>query len=277
MTLARRVAKLEAGRTPTEIVLAWLAEAHAYPTLPAYVAAVRDAAADDWPLARIARQVEAAVRASVRGTAPEVWQAVRRAVGDALVLVELVLQANLAAAEVRDVAGLRWALLSKWLGLLAAESELARVTRPPDPEHAAQETEEWRAALAVTLSDLYVEAAARASLEQRYLAGRSVLFPALAQAWADLVARLEWLVEPAERLAPGSSAEPLDLAELHAQAVEPAARRAQELADLARIAALELLGERERALAVLERHLRALTKSTPDGPRVADPDPAAAP
>jgi hypothetical protein len=34
VTLARRVAKLEASRTPTEIVLPWLAEVRDYATLP---------------------------------------------------------------------------------------------------------------------------------------------------------------------------------------------------------------------------------------------------
>ena len=43
MTLARRLAKLEASRSPTEVVLAWLAEAHEWPTLPAYLASLVDA------------------------------------------------------------------------------------------------------------------------------------------------------------------------------------------------------------------------------------------
>ena len=278
MTLAARIARLEAGTTPRDAVLAWLEEAQAYPTLPAYLAAIRDAPREAWPLHRMARQVEAAVRSTAKGTPQEVWQAVRRAVGDAFFLFELVLQGNLAAREVRDIEGLRWALLTKWSGLLATEAELARITRQPDPEHAAGEAREWREALAFTLTNLYTEEAARASLERRYLTGRSLLFPALAQEWTDLVERLEWLAEHAEKLhGPVPGAPSVAVAELRAQAAAQALARASELAELARIAALELLGERERARGVLERHLRALTKSLPDGPRVADPDPAAAP
>ena len=260
MTLATRLARLETATTPRDAVLAWVAEAHEYPTLPEYIAAVRDVEPEDWPLARLARGIETAVRARVNGPEQEVWQAVRSAVGDALFLVELVLEANLAAREVRDVAGLRWALLTKWSGMLAAEAELARVTRHGDADHATGEAQDWRDTLAVTLTELYSEEFARASLERRYLAGRSMLFPAPAQEWADLVERLEWLAKAADRLSgadPGSAS--LDVAALRSQASEGAPVRAQELADLARIHALDLLGERERVLAVLEGSVRPAT------------------
>ena len=137
MTLARRLAKLEASRTPTEIVLAWLAEVQAYPTLPEYVASLTDAPKESWPLERIGAQVETAVRASVKGKPGDVWQAVRRSVGDAFVLFELVLHLNVDGRATADVEGLRWALLTKWLGLLSAEAELAERTGHGDPEHAA--------------------------------------------------------------------------------------------------------------------------------------------
>lgn len=269
MRLAARLARLEAGTTPRDAALTWLEEAHAYPTLPEYIAAIRDAPREEWPLVRLARQVEAAVRATVKGTPEEVWQAVRRAVGDAFFLVELVLQCNLAAREIRETEGLRWALLTKWSGLLAAEAELARVTRHGDPEHAAREARDWQDALAFTLTNLYVEEAARVSLERRYLVGRGVLFPALTQEWADLVERLAWLAEHADRLpwldAPDNAT--LDPADLRARATEAAADRAIELADLARIGALDILGERERARAVLERRM----------PPMAGPDAGAMP
>ena len=256
MTLARRVARLEAEVRPRDAVLAWLAEAHAYPTLPEYIAAIRDAPREDWPLVRIAGQVEAAVRATTKGTPPEVWQAVRAAVGNACFLFELVLQGNLAAREVRDIEGLRWALLAKWSGLLVAQAELACVTRHGDPEHAAREGRDWHDALAFTLMNLYTEEAARSSLERRYLAGRCVLFPALAQEWRDLVERLEWLANHAEQLhGPVPGAPSADVAALRARAAEQAPARSLELADLARIEALDMLGERARAFAVLERLL----------------------
>jgi len=200
VTLARRLAKLEASRTPTEIVLAWLAEVQAYPTLPEYFASLGDAPKEAWPLWRIGAQVETAVRASVKGKPPDVWQAVRRSVGDAFVLFELVLHLNVDGRAICDMEGLRWALLTKWLGLLSVEAELAERTGLDDPEHAVREAQDWRAVLVLSLTSLYTEQAARASLEQSYFGGRSVLFPELAHDWTDLVARLEWLAEHAQAL-----------------------------------------------------------------------------
>jgi hypothetical protein len=199
VTLARRLAKLEASRSPTEVVLAWLAEAHAWPTLPAYLAALVGAPPEAWPLGRIAEGVEASVRASTKGTPDELWQAVRWAVGDAWFLLELVMQLDLAARQIREVEGLRWALLVKWLGLLSSEAELAERTHCGDPEHAAKEAQDWRDVLAFSLTTLATEDAARVSLEHRNFDGHPVLFPALAQEWADLVERLEWLAAHADR------------------------------------------------------------------------------
>ena len=65
MTLARRVGKLEAERSTTAIVLAWLAEAQAYPTLPDYLAAILGAEDEAFPLVRMGAQVETVVRQRV--------------------------------------------------------------------------------------------------------------------------------------------------------------------------------------------------------------------
>jgi hypothetical protein len=271
MTLARRLAKLEAAITPTEAVLAWLAEAHASPTLPDHVASIHDAPSEAWPLVRIAAQVKASVRASVRGRPEEVWQAVRARVGDAFFLVELVLQLNLAARQACDTEGLRWALLVKWRGLLAAEAELAQRTGHGDPERAAREAQDWRDVVALSLTRLYTEDAARASLERRYLEGQPVLFPLLAQEGADLVGHLEWLAEHADTIF-GPTRDNSDdgwLNGLRAAAADEAPARARDLADLARIEALEMLGEHERALRVLDRRTRPLVPS-PNGSTLAE-------
>ncbi|MGO9207574.1 MAG: hypothetical protein ACLQBX_15570 [Candidatus Limnocylindrales bacterium] len=258
MTLARRLAKLEASRTPTEVVLAWLAEAQAYPTLPEYVASLTDAPTKAWPLGRIGRQVETAVRASVKRNGPDVWQAVRRSVGDAFVLFELVMHLNVDGRAIRVVEGLRWALLTKWLGLLTAEAELAERTGQADPAHAAREAADWRDVLAVSLTALYSEQAARASLEQAYFAGQSVLFSELAQDWADLVERLEWLAEHAQALlALHTDGTSICLDDLRRGAGEAAQTRVRELSLIARVEALEKLGEHERVAAIMDRHLAA--------------------
>jgi len=259
VTLARRLAKLEASRTPTEIVRAWLAEVQAYATLPEYVASLSDAPKEAWPLWRIGAQVETAVRASVKGKPGDVWQAVRRSVGDAFVLFELVLHLNVDGRAVADYEGLRWALLTKWLGLLSAEAELAERTRDGNAEHAAREAQDCRAVLVLSLTSLYTEQAARASLEEAYFGDRAVLFPALAQEWADLVERLEWLAAHADRLpALHTHRANLRLDELRRKARESADARVRELTLIARVEALEKLGEHERVAAIMERQVGTL-------------------
>jgi len=267
VTLARRLAKLEASRTPTEIVLAWLAEAHTYATLPEYVASLTDAPKEAWPLWRIGAQVETAVRASGKRKPPDVWQAVRRSVGDAFVLFELVLHLNVDGRAICDMEGLRWALLTKWRGLLSAEGELAKRTGLGDPEHAAREARVWRDVLALSLTSLYTEQAARSSLEQAYFGGQRVLFPELAQEWADLVARLEWLAEHAQVLpALRTDGANLRLDELRRQAGESVDARARELSLIARVEALEKLGEHERVATIIELQVQSLVVPTVDAP-----------
>ena len=73
--------------------------------------------------------------------------------------------------------GLRWALLSKWLGLLSAEAELAERTRLGDPEHAASEAHDWRQTLVTALTCLYEEAAARAVAGAPVLRGAGGALP----------------------------------------------------------------------------------------------------
>ena len=156
------------------------------------------------------------------------------------------------------------ALLTKWLGLLSSEAELAERTRCGDPEQAAREAQDWRDVLAFSLTTLATEDAARVILERRYFDGRPVLFPALAREWIDLVERLEWLAAHADRLPELRTAGEHDsgLEGLRAAAAEGARARASELIDSARIEALNMLGERERAVAIIERRLSAPVAAT---------------
>jgi hypothetical protein len=106
-----------------------------------------------------------------------------------------------------------------------------------------------------------VEQAARSALDETYFAGRSVLFAEVAEDWtrvgeqADRVdSILETLREPfrtragfgLRRVLPAKPG----LIASRAQS------RAAELADEARIAAFEILGDRGRAIAIAESRLR---------------------
>ena len=54
MTVERRLDRVEAALTPTQRVLAWLEEAHAYGSLSAYVDSLLDKSPDDFPINRLA-------------------------------------------------------------------------------------------------------------------------------------------------------------------------------------------------------------------------------
>ena len=58
----QRLAKVAARLTPTQAVLAWLTEAQAYGSLDAYVASLRDAPDEAFPLVRLHDQMAQAVR-----------------------------------------------------------------------------------------------------------------------------------------------------------------------------------------------------------------------
>ena len=249
--------ELEASRTPTEIVLAWLAEVQAYPTLPEYVASLGDAPKEAWPLG-------ASPRRSRRPCGPRSRASPRRSgrrCADQSATPSSSSSSSCSSTSwpaIADFEGLRWALLAKWLGLLSAEAELAERTGLGDPAHAAREAQDWRDVLVLSLTSLYTEQAARASLERR-TSGPAVLFPELAREWADLVERLEWLAEHAQALpALHTDGSPVCLDELRRQAGESADARARELTLIARVEALEKLGEHERVAAIMERQVRAL-------------------
>ena len=95
----------------------------------------------------------------------------------------------------------------------------------------------------------------------RYLAGHDVLFADAAMAWAGHVEFVERLAGIAETLAPGEPAKtgprkpdrsgPGDSLDAQVEAL------ASRLADDARVKAYELLGQRERAVAIMERRIES--------------------
>jgi hypothetical protein len=276
VSLERRLARLEGSLSPSDAVLGWLTEAQAYPTLPAYVASLVDGPADVWPLVRIGAAVDTAVRGTLRGKPKNaVWTAVRRAVGDAYFLVELVVGINLAAEEICRVEGLRWALLSQWMRALLLEAELAgvRVDCPPGADGpSVREIDAWRAGLAGSLTTVYADEAARSHIEERYLRGCGVRFSTLVSEWEALRQRLEGLAVRADQVPTlhGSGSVALVLAELRETSAAAGSTRSAELTETARIRALDLLGEDRRAAAIATRWMRPKPVAGP----VADAAPA---
>lgn len=281
MSADRRLAKLESALSPKTAVLLWLTEAHAFPALPAYVGWLMDQPKSVAPLARIPEQVEAAVRASLRGAslrgAPRtsVEPAVARAVKEAIFLFELVLALNLAAEETIRFEGPRSAALywqGRALALDAALDGGAIAKRAGEKGRPAERPAAWREVARAQLTDLYTAEAGRGLLERRWLDGQRVLFPELAGEWESLRYRSERLVALGDgpaTLAGGArrrkrpSTDPLAACRAATRVRAPA--WASELADRARSASLELLGDTAGAVAIVERWWRAPPRSRPSG------------
>jgi hypothetical protein len=129
---------------------------------------------------------------------------------------------------------------------------------PPESDEDARERRDawrsWRTVVDRLVADVRVETEARAELERRYLGGHAVLFPDAATAWArhgDFAERLLGLaevIEPARRPRRPPGGESL------AARVEALATW---LADDARVRAYEIVGNRERAVSIMERRLGA--------------------
>jgi hypothetical protein len=274
MTLARRVEKLESALSPRTATLRWLAEAHAAGSLSAYLDRLLDQPGSASPFHRVpaaaaAAATAAAATAANRGQPREsVAEAVRAAVRDALFLVHLALEINALFEETIDLERVRRVALSNQTEVICLAQELASF----DPAAGgADYSERWADSLAQArawLSELYVMQEARTLLERRYLEGKPCLFPELASEWAALLEDAESLVgllhkvsldEPAgdrrttRRTRPGS----LDLEALRACALELAEAAAARLVDTARADALYGLGDREGAMAIARRALRA--------------------
>jgi len=269
MTLARRVEKLESALSPRTATLRWLAEAHAFGSPRAYLDRLLDQPGSASPFHRVPAAAAAAATAANRGQPREsVAEAVRAAVRDALFLVHLALEINALFEETESFERVRRVALSYETEAICLAHELASF----DPvAGGAGHAERWADSLArarAWLGELYVIEEARTLLERRYLDGQSCLFPELASGWAALLEDAEALVgllhkvsldEPAGDRRRTRRAQPngLDLEALRASARERAEAAAARLVDTARAGALDSLGDREGAIAIARRALRA--------------------
>ena len=126
MTAERRLRQLEGALSPKAATLLWLAEAHEYGSLEAYVHWLIDQPISAAPLERVPGQAQAAVVAAMRGQPRDVVRAAAyRAVRDAVFLVELVIRLNGAAVETSRTEGLRYAVLFWQMRALSAEASLS--------------------------------------------------------------------------------------------------------------------------------------------------------
>jgi len=243
----RRLDVIETALTPREAMLAWMAEAHAFGSLQVYMASLKDAPDEAFPLLRLGRQMEASVRRSRQGQPrDQVWTAVRMAVRDAGFLYYLFSQCNFRVLEQRR---------ANWLHI-ALVAEMLRTAIERESE--AQLALWWREAEKAAVTS-YVQQGAVDSIAQRYFDGRNPLFPEIAESVAAQVKTIEWVIgifnevfeipaKPRSKRRKGPTDPPqLDLVDLREGATSAIEQEVALIVALAKAEAWRLIGEREKA------------------------------
>ena len=198
MTLARRVAAIETSLSPTQLVLRWMAEAHACGDIESYVASLLAEDPPVAPLDRLAREAVHGARTSMRGKRPElVNAAVRSALRETVFRFELVMRINVTAHELLGREALIDAALSAQVSLLVSEDKRTRLA---DATY-LQRFSTCRDLLALRVSELRAAQGARSIAEKRYLDGHGALFPDAAAAWDEQVQSTGEIADMAVRLA----------------------------------------------------------------------------
>jgi hypothetical protein len=252
VTAEHRLARLESALTPTQLVLRWLDEAHAFGDLESYVRWQLAEPSFDGPLDRLAHEAVSGVRASLRGKRPEVVDAaIRSALRETVFRFDLVMRILVKTHELIEREGLIDAALSAHLALLTSEGRAERRRDATYPQRFAT----LRGLLLFRVAELQAAQEARALVEARYLAGHTALFPDAVKAWDAQLTNTETLTGVACRLAELDGVPPAEPPGLDAAA----ARVTELVADLvepAKTTALEKLGEGEQALVVAVGWLR---------------------
>jgi hypothetical protein len=265
MGIEQRLTKVEHSISLLATTLLWLEEAHAFGSLPAYVAWLIDQPLAAAPLVRVAEAAEASVARSMPGTSREARRsATRAAVREAVFGVELVIGLNRAEEELLRSGGLRYVVLHWQMRAIGAEARVEEAAGP-EPWRA------WQVAVADLLTDLYAAEEARKRLEARFVGGHSALFPEAIAAWQNLRDGVEAFVELAAAVvqAPDPRARSkkpiLNLAALRRAARGRVQAVMAEVVDGARAVTLDVLGDTEGATSIVARRLRA-TLSDDGGP-----------
>jgi len=252
MTAERRLAKVEAALTPTQRVLVWLDEAHAFGSLSAYVDSLLDQPPDVFPINRLAREAATATRAALRGKRPEtVDAAVRKCLRATIFRFELVMRINVVTHEMIDREVLIYAVFAGQLALLAGEDRPERLTEEGFVRRLCQ----CRDITMSRVDEMLAAQEARSIVEERYLDGRGALFPDAADGIAE---RLLWAHEQAAMAAALAELDGLDpVAPTGPDALSArAAALVMDFVEPSRASALDKLDEGRQALTIATKWLR---------------------
>jgi hypothetical protein len=257
MTLKRRLDAVETALSPTQLVLRWLAEAHAFGDLGPYAASLLVEDPPVAPLDRLAREAAHGARTAMRGKRPElVDAAVRCALRETVFRFELVMRINVSAHEILDRETLIETIFASQLALLVCDE---RVQRLADESH-LHRLGQCRDLTALRVNELLAAAKARSTVEARYLDGHSELFPDIASAFEEQLRRSQELAVMAMRLAELDGVEPAEPDDPEAVTLR-ASQLVADLVEPAKSTALEKLGEGQRAFGIANAWLR--TKLAP--------------
>jgi hypothetical protein len=256
---ATRLAELEATLTPTQLVVRWLDEAHAFGGLEAYVAALLEEPVEQLPQNRLLREAVAGVRGSTppkRGE--ELNAAIRTVLRETSFRFQLVMALDTSAHELVSRSVLIYAALSAHFGLLMVHEPAA------DRANEARRFTQCLEMADHQVLELMAAAEARSRLEARYLGGHPALFPDGSAAFEEQLHEAQKLVVMAMRLAELDGI-PFDMLSTS----EAVARRADEvvtdLVEPARATALAKLDEDRQAAVLATRRLRERLSRDGDG------------
>jgi hypothetical protein len=209
----------------------------------------------------IGARVEAAVRTSMQGQPrAAIETAARRAVGDGVFLFSLALGLNVVALEMARLEGLRATAVFYWMGCLLGGPRESDIP-PAEVETYRRERADawglWWPVVDRLRLEVRVENEARTTLERRFFAGHHVLFADATEAWTGHVDFVERLAGLAETMAStgGSMARARRSRTASGSLTERVAERVATLTDDARVRAYEILGDRSRAVEIMERRL----------------------
>jgi hypothetical protein len=252
VTTEHRLGALEAALTPTQLVLRWLDEAHAFGDLESYVRSQLAEPSAEGLLDRLAREAASGARASLRGRRPEiVHPAVRTALRETVFRFDLVMRILVTTHDLLEREALIGATLSAHVALLTSESRAARRRDTTYLERFAT----LRGLLLFRVAELQAAQEARTVVEARFLAGHTALFPDAVKAWDAQLRSTETIADVACRLAELDGvppAEPADPDAVSAHVTDLVA----DLVEPAKSTALEKLGDGERALRIAADWLR---------------------
>jgi hypothetical protein len=253
----RRLGQIEGALSPKEAFCLWLASAQAHECYASYVLWLRDQPMEEHPLQTLPQQVEQGVRLAHKGSKPAVIeQAVVSAVRDVVFYHEL-------HSSLTGRLAVEWRQLVVQ-GLLAlSETQLLLHSQ----EQRQIDRARWAAIHAV--ADLLSWKLVLRTLADRYLDGRSFVFPAQE---ADLVESLEsatyalrmfnehmqWLrcleeSAPKKKHRAPRHFEPVDVAALEAGAKARAAMTAEQFVLMAKAEAARCVHQTSLAVEMLDR------------------------